>query len=111
MTSRRSFLGGALAASALGCVGFAREAEAKRARAATVEFYPPSPGADRPGAFAGQLGRPEAVELGSLEVGHFHGLMHERDGSIAYLYEAAIRGPRPRLGFMKLGEPGAFPLA
>ena len=111
MTNRRKFLGGLLTASALGWVGLARKAIVRPTRPATVDFYAPSPGEDRPGAsggvlgnLAGQLGTPESVELRSVEVGHFHGLMHEGDGRIAYLYEATIPGHLPRRGFVKLGD-------
>jgi hypothetical protein len=114
MTNRRTFLGGVLAASALGGIGLARKSNVRPARPATVEFYSPSPGEDRPGAsgqilgnLAGQLGTPESVDLRSVEVGHFHGLMHEGGGRIAYLYEATIPGPCPRRGFVKLGDTAA----
>ena len=82
-----------------------------------VEYFP-VPG-QRPLPFAeavrvgemlylsGQLGTPESVELGAVEVGHFHGLKHEGDGRIAYLYEARIPGHRPRHGFVKLGDAAA----
>ena len=118
MTNRRTFLGGVLAATAPGWVGFARKAHLRPARPVTVEFYSPSPGEDRPGAsgqvlgnLAGQLGTPESVELRSVEVGHFHSLMHEGDGRIAYLYEATISGQCPRRGFVKLGDAAASAFA
>jgi hypothetical protein len=60
---------------------------------------------------AGQFGRPETVELGSLEVGHFHGLMHEGDGRIAYLYEAAIPEHRPPTRVRELDEIAASAFA
>jgi hypothetical protein len=117
MTNRRTFLGGVLAASALGGIGLARKSNV-RPGPATVEFYSPSPDEDRPGAsgqilgnLAGQLGTPESVELRSVEVGHFHGLMHEGGGRIAYLYEATIPGPCPRRGFVKLGDAAASAFA
>ncbi len=118
MTNRRTFLGGVLAASALGWVGSARKANVRGVRKTTVDFYAPVPGEDRPSAsggvlgnLAGQLGTPESVELRSVQVGHFHGLMHEGDGRIAYLYEATIPGQYPRRGFVKLGDAAASALA
>ena len=118
MTKRRTFLGGVLAASAMGWVGLFRKAEVRPDRPATVDFYAPSPTEDRPvasgqvlGNLSGQLGTPESVELRSVEVGHFHGLMHEGDGRIAYLYEATIPGHRPRRGFVKLADAAASAFA
>ncbi len=118
MTNRRTFLGGVVAASALGWVGFTRKVHVSTARSATVDFYAPVSREDRPGAsgevlgnLAGQLGTPEGVELRSVRVGHFHGLMHEGDGRIAYLYEAIIPGPSPRRGFVKLGDASASAFA
>jgi hypothetical protein len=108
--NRRSFLGGVLAAS-LGGVGLlSRRAGVQSSRLARVPFYArgpesagPTPSAGIPGNLAGRFGEPEFVELGKVEVGHFHDLMHEGDGRIAYLYEATIPGRGARRGFVKLG--------
>ena len=115
MTNRRTFLGGVLAASAWDgsasparpmCdrPGRRRSISMPRARSRIGAVLGPVLG-----NLAGQLGTPESVELRSVQVGHFHGLMHEGDGRVAYLYEATIPGPCPRRGLVKLGDAAAWP--
>ena len=107
MTTRRTFIGATLAASAAGFAGLAR-----RAGPATVEFYGPvvakggraMTSGQVLGNLAGHSGTPERVELASVQVGHFHGLAHEGDGRVAYLYEATLSGRQGRRGFVKLGQ-------
>jgi hypothetical protein len=113
MTNRRTFLGSTLAATALGWIGL--KAKRQPAPPPRVEFFALRPTAADPrtsnpilGNSARQLGTPESVELRTVRVGHFHGLIHEGGGRVAYMYEASIPGDRPRRGLVKLGAEATF---
>lgn len=111
MTSRRAFLGGALAVAA-GWAGLGRKANVGGGPPAMVDFYSRAwgdveagGGPSTLGVATGRLGEPARVDPRSLEVGHFRDLVHEGDGRIAYLYDAALSGPIPRRGYVKLDRP------